>query len=240
MTRPGPLVLAHRGARGIAPENTLIAFERAMAMGADGIELDVTLSADHVPVVIHDSTLDRTTSGSGPVHHQTLAQLQALDAGSWFGDEFRAARIPTLAEAIDLVGRRGLINVELKAGQGSRGLPERVLAVIGRPRFEQVIISSFSPWLLRETRRLAPLLRLGLLSVGPGGSLLRGLAGPVAAYHPPFAAIDAPFVSRAHAQGRQVNVWTVNETADIQTMINFGVDSIITDYPDRVIAALTQ
>src|SRR5436853_1370309 len=121
-----PLVLGHRGASGYAPENTLSAFNLAMDQGADGVELDVTLSADGVPVVIHDDTLDRTTSGHGPVGALTLAQLKRLDAGyaAQFGKQFAGERLPTLAEVFAAYGQRTFINVELKHDHS----PGRLLA----------------------------------------------------------------------------------------------------------------
>src|SRR3970040_2158507 len=111
-----PLILGHRGASAYAPENTLAAFRRALELGADGFELDVTLSADGVPVVIHDDTVDRTTDGSGPVANLTLAQLKQLPAGfrARFGTEFAGERIPTLEEVVARLGQRALLHVEFE------------------------------------------------------------------------------------------------------------------------------
>src|SRR3712207_1869075 len=114
--RPGPYVIGHRGAAGYAPENTMVSFERALALRADAIELDVHPTKDGSLVVIHDPTLDRTTSGHGPVVEHTLAEIRALDAGSWFHPSFKDERVPTLDEVLDWARRRTPVVIEIKQG----------------------------------------------------------------------------------------------------------------------------
>jgi len=128
--RERPLVFAHRGASHAAPQNTLAAFQEAARLGADGIELDVHLSADGVPVVIHNDTVNATTDGHGLVGELSLAQLKALDAGSSFGPAFAGERIPTLAEVFEAVGRKLLINVELKAQKNATVELENTVAAL--------------------------------------------------------------------------------------------------------------
>ncbi|MEE8523355.1 MAG: glycerophosphodiester phosphodiesterase family protein, partial [Thermoanaerobaculia bacterium] len=145
-----PRVIAHRGFSGVAPENTLVAIRKAIDVGADMAEIDVLLSRDRHVVVIHDDTLDRTTDGKGPVEDLSLEELRRLDAGSWFSAEFAGERMPTLAEVLDLVRGRILLNVEIKSEAVTReiegGIVDRVLRLIAeREMGDQVILSSFEP-----------------------------------------------------------------------------------------------
>ncbi|HEX9075950.1 MAG TPA: glycerophosphodiester phosphodiesterase family protein, partial [Anaerolineae bacterium] len=141
------LIIAHRGASNWAPENTLAAFQRACALGADGIELDVTLTRDGVPVVIHDDTVDRTTNGKGAVAQMTLEEIRSLDAGSWYSAEFRGEKIPTLAGVLQAVGQCGLVDIELKGTKlKADGLEAAAIrAVESAGMHERVILSSFNP-----------------------------------------------------------------------------------------------
>jgi glycerophosphoryl diester phosphodiesterase len=182
--RPKPLIIAHRGACAHAPENTLAAFRLAVEHGADGIELDAKLSADGQVMVIHDHSVDRTTGGQGQVRKLSLAQMKALEAGSFFDERFRGEPIPTLDEVFAAVGQHTLINVEL-TNYVSVGdaLPDLVAdLVIKHGIQEQVFFSSFHPFnLVRIARRLpgAPLAMLAL--EGKRGSLARGWIGRWAA-----------------------------------------------------------
>ncbi len=245
-----PLVFAHRGARERAPENTLPAFEQAAALGADGIELDVQLSADGALVVIHDFTLERTTNGTGHVAEKTLAELRTLDAGSWFAPQFVATHIPTLDEVFEAVGRRLLINIELKTfrltDRATRlRLARGVLECIRKHGMErQVLISSFNPLALRIVRQLAPQIAIGYLYAPDlplplaKGWLARPLIGRHEARHPHFSMVDEAYMRWARQHGYRVNVWTVNEIADIQRMCTLGVDMIISDRPDVVLSVV--
>jgi len=234
-----PLNFAHRGARRQAPENTLPAFTRALELGADGVELDVQLSADMVPVIIHNGTVNATTDGSGQVAKLSLDALRELDAGSHLSAEFAGTRIPTLDEVFELIGRRLLINVELKDFKLNSPLPEIVIDRVRAHGLEQsVLFSSFNPFMLRATKRLAPEMPAGYL-YAPGlplplakGWLARPVIGPHEARHPHFSMVDTGYMNWARQHGYRVNVWTVNEPEDMQQMIGLGVDMIITDVPD--------
>ena len=234
------LNFGHRGASHDAPANTLVAFERAGEVGADGIELDVMFSRDGVPVVIHDETLDSTTDGHGPVSALTLAELKALDAGSYKGPQYAGARIPTLEEVFAAVGQRLLINVELK-GLSARadGLEAQVAGLIARHGMDaRVIISSFNPIRLRRFRRAAPHIPIGFLHETQtpcrcaGCSARCWWACRCEADHPQQTAVTADYLARRHAQGRRVNTWVVNDPARMAALRDLGVDLIMTDRPD--------
>ncbi len=232
-----PLILGHRGASAYAPENTLAAFRRALAEGgADGFELDVTLSADGVPVVIHDDTVDRTTDGVGAVARLTLAQLRSLDAGKWFGLSFERERIPTLDEVFATVGPRAIINVELKLDPSpGRELAVKVAALIRAHGVERrVLVSSFYYDNLQRLKRADPALPVGLLySPHEPGQMLRAWLNPgvrAEAHHPHHRLVNA--FTRRWWRTRRVNVWTVNAEADLRRLMRLGVDGLITDRPD--------
>ncbi len=235
------LNVAHRGAREIAPENTLAAFCAAGELGTDGVEFDVQLTADGIPVIFHDRMLERVTDGNGPLFEQPLAALRELDAGTHFGPEFAGERIPTLDEALDACSAHFTLNVELKIhekGIGERArLAEEVLrrvahhGLIGR-----TIISSFDPLALRGMRRLSAEIAIGYLTPPDLPALLawagRAITGRHEAEHPHYTTVDRRTIRWARARGRRVNVWTVNEADAIRRMRNLGVDMIITDRPD--------
>jgi glycerophosphoryl diester phosphodiesterase len=234
-------IFAHRGAKAIAPENTLPAFEQALAMGVDGIELDVHLSQDGHLVVIHDFTVDKTTNGHGPVRALTAAQLAQLDAGSHFDPAFAGVGVPTLIEVLDLVGDRCRVNVEIKSEDPEGGGEVDVLAAFIRQRnlYDQLIVSSFNPITLIKLRWTDPKIRLGLLYYQPLPSHLRqAWFTPILepeALHPHHSLIDEALMDWARAKGCAVNTWTVNDPAEAKRLAALGVDAIISDVPDVLI-----
>jgi glycerophosphoryl diester phosphodiesterase len=236
--RSKPLNIAHRGASAAAPQNTLAAFRKAIELGADGVELDVHLSADGAPVVMHNSCVDETTDGAGRIADKTLAELKELDAGGKFSLQFAGERIPTLAEVFDALQGRLLVNVELKGlNLSSVGLEAPVVEVVRRFGMEKkVLFSSFNPFTLRRLRSLAPDIPAGLLCPRNLPIYLRRawLApfAPHQARHPHFALVDEQLVRWCRARKLRVNVWTVNEPAEMKRLIALGVDGIITDAPD--------
>ncbi len=235
-----PLILGHRGASAYAPENTLAAFRRALELGADGFELDVTLSADGVPVVIHDDTVDRTTDGSGLVAGLALAQLQQLEAGfhARFGAEFTGERIPTLAEVFAELGPRALVNVELKRDPSpGRELAGKVVELIHAHSLERrVLLSSFYYDNLQRARQADPTLPVGLLyDPSEPGRILQAWLKPGVrpeAHHPHYRLVGALTLRWYRRRGYRVNVWTVNAEADLRRLMRLGVDGLITDRPD--------
>jgi glycerophosphoryl diester phosphodiesterase len=207
-------------------------------MGADAIELDVHLSIDRVPVVIHDFSVDRTTDGTGLVSSLTLAELKRLDAGSSFGAAFAGERIPTLTEVLEALGERLLVNIELKStGLRATGLASAVVALVGACGLgDRCLISSFNPVLLRRAKRLAPDIVAGLLyAPGLPLPLRRAWAAPFVkheARHPEHTMVDARYMAWARRRGYQVNTWTVDEPEEMRRLIGLGVDGIITNLPD--------
>jgi glycerophosphoryl diester phosphodiesterase len=233
-----PLNLAHRGASQEAPENTMAAFRLAAELGADGVEFDVQLCEDGEAVVIHSSTLDKTTDGGGQVKDATLAELQELDAGSWFAPQFAGERIPTLAQVLHELGPRLVLNIELKTGTLlSDGLESEVVRLVEDTNLaHHVIISSFNPLALWRVRRLNRFISTGLLYAPSQPRHLRGrwlqpLVRPNA-LHPRWDMLDQEGVTAAHRKGLKVNPWTCNESDSMLHLVGWGVDAIITDRPD--------
>jgi glycerophosphoryl diester phosphodiesterase len=233
------LNLAHRGASGHAPQNTMAAFSLAAEMGADGIELDVHLSADGQAVVIHNDTVDETTDGSGRVHQMTAAQLQSLDAGGWFDPRFAGEPIPTLEQVFAALAQHLLVNVEIKVEAGYHPMEQEaevVRLIEDYDMVERVIVSSFSPSSLRRVHRMNPRIPLGFLygSAGPGflPLLIHWFYAPLTAWHPHLDRVNTGYLSRARRWRQRVNVWTVNAADDMRHMRDLGVDGIITNYPD--------
>ena len=233
-----PLNFGHRGARQYAPENTLASFQKARQMGADGVELDVMLCADGEVVVMHDFSVDRMTDGHGRVRDLNLAQLKALDAGSWFGPQFAGERVPTLREVAEWAGDDMLLNVELKSASiRADGLEEKVIGIIREYCLEHsVVLSSFNPFSLWRVKRMAPDVHTGLLYAGDlpvylRRAWLRPLARP-AALHPHYEMVTDAYLLWARRKGYRVNVWAPNQILDLQRLIVQRVDMVITDKPD--------
>jgi len=227
------LVIAHRGASGTCPENTLAAFRRAAELGAHMIELDVQLTRDHEVVVMHDWTLDRTTDGTGVVGAVTFADVRSLDAGAWFDARFRGERVPSLAEVLATVALP--VNVELKP-VGDDGLVERALAVVeAAGAGARVVFSSFDASSLVRLRGRAAGARLGVLwEDAPIAEAVR-LAERVGArtLHVRKDAIAEPVVDKARAAGLGVFGWTVNDPGESRRLEAAGVEGIFTDFPER-------
>jgi len=251
---PPPLILAHRGASAYAPENTIAAFLLARELGADGIELDVQLTQDKIPIVIHDDTVERTTDSKGRVSELTIAQIAQLDAGSWKTEDYRGEPIPTLAQVFDALAdwldpnarpHPALINVELKTERLiTDGLERETLNVIARYGLQdRILISSFSPLALYRTKQINPRLRRGLLYDNSMPIYFRRawlrpwLA--LKALHPEHTMIDAPYMQWARRKKLQVNTWTVDDPAEAQRLAELGVNALITNQPDTIRGALT-
>lgn len=231
-----PKIIAHRGTSGRAPENTMAAFRRAAAMGCHGIEFDIHRSADGHLVVIHDPFLERTTNGRGLVRAATLAELKALDAGSWKGQEFAGERVPTLAEVIaDPALQELTLYIELKAGSiHYPGIEAELVALLRRlgcvPRVQ---VSSFDHVGLLRLHELAPELPLGILYEGnPLNPVAMARAVGATALHPSWHFVQPDLVQGAHAAGLAVNVWTVNTPEVAAHVRACGVDGIMSDYPE--------
>ncbi len=233
---PRPTVFAHRGASAYAPENTLAAFQLAVEHGADAIEFDVKLTADGQVVAHHDPTLQRTTDGQGKVGDYSLAELKKLDAGSWFGEQFRNERIPTLAEIFETVGGKLFMNIELtNYATPFDQLVDKVAELVKRYQMEErILYSSFFPHNLIRAGALTPGLPRGQLALpGAAGWWQRrwGNFLSIQAEHPFDRDVSAASIQRAHARGRLVYVWTVNQPDEMRRLQTLGVDGIFTDDP---------
>lgn len=234
-----PVIIAHRGNASMAPPNTIAAFEAAWRAGADYVELDIQVTADGDAAVIHDATLEGTTSGIGLVAEHTAAQVAALDAGSSFSAVFAGEPVPMLSQVVDFLRLHpeiGLV-MEIK-GDWPREPLARALALVADPALEgRLVVESFSVATMTLARELAPALRRELLidelprdllglceeldvsGVGPDGRLLL--------QHPDL-------VDELHAAGQTINVWTLNEPEHWAAAVAIGVDGIVTDRPDRL------
>jgi glycerophosphoryl diester phosphodiesterase len=224
------LKIGHRGAKGYESENTLIAFEKAIEMRADGIELDVHLSLDGHLVVIHDETIDRTTNGKGVVNQLTLSELKSFR----INDKYF---IPTLEEVLNLVNQRCFVNIELKNHKTAAKAVEVIEKYIADKDWNHThfIVSSFDWNALQQVRFLNDAIRIGVLTetdLDLAISFARFLKAE--ALHPDFQLLTNEYVSKIQEKGILVFPWTVNETEDIQRIKSFKVDGIITDFLDRI------
>ncbi len=220
------LIIGHRGASADAVENTLAAFELARAQGAEGIEFDVQLSADGWPVVMHDGDVARTTNGQGKVSELKLADLKALTVGT---DQ----QVPTLAEVFETLGPDFLYNVELKDyGLRDSGLATAVADCIGQFGYhQQALVSSFNPIIVRRARqRLAPETGVALIRYQAQMKAGHWLV-EAAADHPHYSLVNTDYMSWAHENNLRVNVWTVDDPAEAQRLLDLGIHGLITNKP---------
>lgn len=227
-----PILIAHRGLSAIAPENTLVAFKYAINSKADMIELDVRLTKDETPVVIHDARVDRTTNGIGKVKSFYLWVLKELDAGSWFHPKYRGEKIPTLEEVLKLTNLKIPINIEIKTSTLQDKIAEKVLAVVFENGYiEKVLISSFAPRVLKKVNKLTSEIPTALLYHYPiHFNIVKTLKNlnVVALIHN-YKFTTQKIVEKIHNVGLKIFVYTVNKPEDIVKMVNIGVDGIITD-----------
>ncbi len=241
------IVCGHRGACGYAPENTFAAVSKALEQGATWVEFDVQLSADGVPIILHDDTLLRTSNLGEPRRptELTLKELKELDAGAWFAPEFAGERIPTLDEVLEEYGQKLGLNIEIKSKpnfEQDNGIEKLVSAAVARHNlYERVVVSSFDPLRLAALHALDTKLSIGALYTGrqedypPGFDFfqLPAMTG-AKAMHPYFKVIDAAYMERTAKMGLVVNTWTVNEPEDMRRLAELGVNMIITNFPDRL------
>ncbi|MFA6877865.1 MAG: glycerophosphodiester phosphodiesterase [Fusobacterium sp.] len=228
-------IFAHRGFKGYYPENTLLAFKKAIDIGVDGIELDVQLTKDNVVVIIHDETIDRTTNGHGFVANFDYKELSAFNASANFF-KYGFNSIPTFEEYCNLVKDTDIItNIELKTGKNEyRGIEEKVFNLIKKYNLEKkVIISSFNHYSILRMKKIAPLLKYGFLSdtwIVDAGKYTKNLG--VQCYHPCYESMTEDIVKNIKNEGIEINVYTVNDEKNIRDMFNKKIDIIIGNYPD--------
>ena len=241
-------VIAHRGSSGAAPENTIAAVKLALAQKADVVENDIQRTADGELVIMHDTNLARTTDveqvfpdrAPWNVRDFTLAEIKQLDAGSWFAPEFAGERVPTLAEWVNAVGRRAGMLLEAKAPELYPGIEVdidkelRSLPVFNQAlRADEVVLQSFNHAWLRGYEQLAPDVPVGLLFAGgpPSEAQLADAATWAEQANPALGDMTEATVDQIHGYGLETHVWTVNGGQDMRRAVNWGVDGVITNYP---------
>ena len=231
MSAPGrPLVVAHRGAAAVAPEHTIAAFERALELGADGLQLDVHLSRDEQPVVIHDFTLERTTDGAGAVRALRVPELKRLDAGRWFDGAFTGQRLQTLQEVLERFRGRARFWIELRGGAALYPtIEERVVGLLEvYDVLERTLVQCFDLATLEAARRLSREARLGLLVRRPLDATA-DLAPALNALCHAAATLGQGERAAIRAAGRECHVWNANEPALVDRLVEWGVEAIVTD-----------
>lgn len=234
------MCIAHRGASSYAPENTLAAFDLALHMGIRHVELDVHCTSDGHVVVIHDDTVDRTTSGSGPVASYTLGALRCLDTGAWFGAEFAGQRVPTFAEILQRYGGRLHVHTEIKGG--TVHLVQRTVDLVRQyDMTTQVTMTSFQPLRLQEVRTYAPELPTGWLVRQVNEAIIaqaRELG--VTQLCPPARTVTPELVRHLQAWGFVVRAWGVANEALMRQVVDAGADGMTVDFPDKLMAYLRR
>lgn len=228
-------IFAHRGFSGYYPENTMLAFKKAIEIGVDGIELDVQLTKDNTIVIIHDETIDRTTNGNGLVNSYTYDELKKFDASFNFNN-FGFNRIPTLEEYFLLVKDLDIItNIELKTSVYEYlGIEDSVLELIKKYKLEdKVIISSFNHFSILRMKKLSPQIKCGFLSedwIIDAGKYT--FSHQIECYHPRFNNLIPEVIEELKKFNIEINTWTVNDERDMLYLKEKGIDSIITNFPD--------
>lgn len=233
--RAGPYVIGHRGAAGYAPENTMVSYERGLALRADAIELDIHPTRDGELVVIHDPTLERTTNGKGLVSAHTLAEIQQLDAGSWFDPSFKDCRVPTLTEVLTWAKNRTNVVIEIKHGPiFYSNIEELLLATLDRTKMRHNVLAiSFDHHSVRKLKQLAPDIPTGVLY---GGRVIDPVALARAAHAdalmPYWPLLTKAEVAAAHEAELFIAPWGGPEQ-DYRFILATGVDAVVADFPDR-------
>ena len=221
----------------------MAAFEIALKMGADYIEVDVHLSKDGIPVVIHDSSLERTTDGKGKVKDKTLEELKKLDAGSWFSEEFKEERIPTLEEVLNFSSGRIGVVIEIKSGSDlSDGIEEKIVKLIReKDMAEEVIVISFNYDRLKKINDIDSDIDTGFLYGGEVPDLFeKALEGGIDYISPAWQGADESLIKEAHSNNLKVSLWTINDPEVMKQFINLKADAITTDRPDLLIKELKE
>jgi glycerophosphoryl diester phosphodiesterase len=235
-----PSVIAHRGASSDAPENTLASFRLGLDRGADFLEADLHLSRDGHWVAIHDATLERTTSGRGPVSGFSFEQLRRMDAGAWYATQFAGQQIPAPEELLECAAGSGAgFYLEIKCRPDDTALANLSAAVRGARMAERTVVMCFDAEVLARMRHADREITTGLLfeEFHPD-ALEQAIALGAAEICPWRGLVNREMVVRAHAAGLGVTSWTANEVDEMNALFDAGVDGIITDYPGRLVELL--
>lgn len=245
-------IIAHKGASGIAPENTMVAFQKALDLGVDMIELDVRHTKDEEIVVFHDSTLERTTNGRGLVEEKTLAEIKELDAGSWFHPDYTGEKVPTLKEVLDMIDGKCKVLIEIKHMDHPHyhDFAEKLIDIVRAEKdgFEWCILQSYEEKYIEEAHAYDDRIQTKKLLIGEDSAPLIAFyvetrvhlgrskkESRLNALNPHYETLSPRRVFRMHARGFEVYTYPVNERDDMIKMLNMGVDGIITDFPGRLI-----
>ncbi|OAS82528.1 MULTISPECIES: glycerophosphodiester phosphodiesterase [Metabacillus] len=234
--------VAHRGAAGYAPENTIAAFDKAVEMKADYIEIDVQRSKDGELVIIHDTSVNRTTDGTGKVGDLTFTELRSLDAGSWKGEQFKGEKIPTFAEILDRYHGKVGILIELKAPELYPGIEESIAQELTArnldvPQNEKIIIQSFNFESMKIMNELLPKVPIGVLTsskLHTTPEALQEFSTYADYFNPSYGIVTKDLVDQVHSIGMKISSWTVRSQEAADFLLEMDVDAIITDYPDYV------
>lgn len=238
-----PLVIAHRGGKKWAPENTMAAFAKSLKAGADGVELDIHRCKSGELVVIHDETLDRTTDGKGFIKDKTWSELKNLSAGKWYGEEFAEEKLPLLTDVLKLADGKMIVNIEIKNSPIEYpGIEDDLAKVLAGYKYpHKILISSFDHELIRRVHKKMPHIEAAFLDAGivaDVGKYANSIGAK--AWNAGYSEMRADAVERAHKAGVAVNVWTVDGTKHWNDMLEMKVDGIVTDDPAGLIHHLKQ
>ncbi len=241
-----PLIISHRGANKYAPQNTIPAFERAIELGTDGFETDLHITKDGHVVICHNYTIDETSTGKGKISEMTLEELKQYDFGSYFSDKFKDTKIPTIDDFLSLVETTDckILNIEIKPPKEKETaiVRETIKAVKEHGLSDKLLISSFSPEILKEVKRLDKNCKTGFL-YAPNSPTTPFVAWRIISFakslgcdaiHPQFIFVNEKYIKKAHEAGLMVNPWTVDLPEIIDNMLKWGADGIITNLPDVV------
>jgi glycerophosphoryl diester phosphodiesterase len=247
-----PIIIAHRGGAELGPENTQAAFALSAEMGV-GFELDVTLASTGEVIVLHDDSVDRTTNGTGLASELSLQEIQALDAGSWYGADFAGEPIPTLGQVLDRFGGQVLIDIEIKTHPMRAELAAGVVAEVQRLGLQdQVVVTSFDPFMLEQVKLLDASIPRGQLTATFKDADQNAVTKLVlrrmwlnGKSEPQFIAVEHTrvtkrFVRKQQRKGRQVWAWTANDPEEMKRLLELGVTGLITDRPDLGLEVLEQ
>lgn len=231
-------IWAHRGASAVAPENTCAAFAAAVQAGAAGIELDVQLTRDRIPVVIHDETVDRTTDGSGRVQDLSFAEIRRLDAGGWLGPSWRGEPVPSLETVLDRFGGKVRLNIEVKDARAGQLVAE-MLQHCGTTSH---VVSTFDRTLLQMLRNTDAMLPLAVLLDQSDWHRALALASQLKAisFHPRLDLLSRPMLSLCGQRGLPVFPWTLDEPLAARRLMQRGVAGVFTNDPARLIRILPR
>jgi glycerophosphoryl diester phosphodiesterase len=233
-------ITAHRGASGYAPENTLASMQEAINMKADFAELDVQETADGEIVLLHDDELKRTTGSSKNLWEMNYEDVKSLDAGSWFGEKYKGEPLPRLSDVINLVRGKIKLNIELKNNGHEKELVDRTVKVVQNSNFSnECFFTSFDYPKIRRVKEINPALKVGLIFKRMPDSI-NVFTADIQLLSVHYSLVDSEFVKKAKENGKEVHVWTVNDEIEMKRLIDLGVTSIITNYPDKLKKVLDE